>query len=94
MRNVNIIFIGYLTILRQLFLQSYKYVFCHSEPFTTCHSERSEESIRSAQDKLREESNIINTIQREILRLAPQNDKIQTADETTVYDKGNFQLWI
>jgi hypothetical protein len=44
------------------------FAWCHSEPFASRHSERSEESYVSAQDKLREESHVINDVQREILR--------------------------
>ena len=39
-----------------------------------CHSERSEESSFFAQDKPCEESNKINELKMEILRLLPQND--------------------
>ena len=53
---------SFLPRIREDVLQFIKQVNCHFEPFTFCHSERSEESIRSAQDKLREESISVNEI--------------------------------
>jgi hypothetical protein len=46
---------------------------CHSEPFA-CHSELREESLPSAQDKLREESHKFLRYAQDKLRLTPQND--------------------